>query len=143
MAGGLLRRRRDYGEEPDMDTEVIASRVAANVLTAASRTTTLNRDIRTKSGTEFKSGERVSVSWQQGKPSYTFIESVDNPGNKLVISTANVGKTLHGYPKAPGIKALEKWSDDGVAKSILGNRVEPDGWDHEGSPSWLLALSMI
>ncbi len=45
--------------------------------------------------------------------------------------------------KAPSIRQLEKWSNDGVCKSIGGNTTEPDGWSHDGSPSWLLAMGMI
>lgn len=45
--------------------------------------------------------------------------------------------------RAPSIEALEEQSNDGVCDSILGERVEPDGYDEHGSPSWLLALQMI
>lgn len=45
--------------------------------------------------------------------------------------------------KAPSIKTLERQSNDGIVSSILGERVEPDGWDQYGSPSWLLALGVI
>jgi hypothetical protein len=45
--------------------------------------------------------------------------------------------------KAPSMKTLEKWSDEGIAKSILGRRVEPDGYDSDGSPSWMLAIGII
>lgn len=45
--------------------------------------------------------------------------------------------------KAPGLPTLEKYSNDGVAKSVFGARVEPDGWDADGSPSWLLALGLM
>ncbi len=45
--------------------------------------------------------------------------------------------------KTPSLSELEEWSNDGICESMLGNRVEPDGWDSEGSPSWLLALGMI
>ena len=45
--------------------------------------------------------------------------------------------------KAPSLKTMEKWSDDGVAKSMLGQRVEPDGFDSEGSPSWMLVVGII
>lgn len=43
----------------------------------------------------------------------------------------------------PRIARLEKDSNDGVCESVFGDRVEPDGWDSEGSPSWLLALGLI
>jgi hypothetical protein len=45
--------------------------------------------------------------------------------------------------KVPSLKTMEKWSDDGVAKSMLGQRVEPDGYDDAGSPSWMLAMGII
>jgi len=32
---------------------------------------------------------------------------------------------------------------DAACPSIAGYDVEPDGWDCEGTPSWLLALGMI
>ena len=45
--------------------------------------------------------------------------------------------------KVPSMAALEKYSDDGIAKSMLGNKVEPDGYDDMGSPSWLLVVGVI
>ena len=41
------------------------------------------------------------------------------------------------------MNTLEKWSSDGVAKSVTGQRVEPDGWGVDGAPSWLLAIGVI
>jgi len=32
---------------------------------------------------------------------------------------------------------------DSVCLSIGGETVEPDGWDSNGAPSWLLALGLI
>jgi hypothetical protein len=43
----------------------------------------------------------------------------------------------------PSLKTLERWSFDGVAKSLDGCRVEPDGTCIHGTPSWLLALGYI
>ncbi len=45
--------------------------------------------------------------------------------------------------KAPSMNELEEAVNDGVCESVAGERVEPDGWDQYGSPSWLLALGMI
>ncbi len=42
----------------------------------------------------------------------------------------------------PSMDELEEAVNDGVCPSVAGHSVEPDGWDHEGSPSWLLALGM-
>ena len=45
--------------------------------------------------------------------------------------------------KPPRFETLERWMIDGVARSVGSKRVEPDGVDDEGSPSWLIALGMI
>ena len=45
--------------------------------------------------------------------------------------------------KVPSMRSLEKYSYDGIAKSVLGKRVEPDGRDEHGSPSWLLVIGVI
>ena len=45
--------------------------------------------------------------------------------------------------KLPSDKMIETWVYDGVCKSLGGNRVEPDGWSFDGTPSWLLAMGMI
>lgn len=45
--------------------------------------------------------------------------------------------------ESPDMDDLEYWTFDGVAESISGESVEPDGWAADGSPSWLLALELI
>lgn len=52
-------------------------------------------------------------------------------------------KNFHKFFKAPSVHTMQKWSFDGIAKSVSGLRVEPDGHGPDGSPSWLLALGMI
>jgi hypothetical protein len=43
----------------------------------------------------------------------------------------------------PSIEELMEQSNDGICQSICGERVEPDGYDEYGSPSWLLAMGCI
>ncbi len=45
--------------------------------------------------------------------------------------------------KNPSMRTMEKWSDDGIAKSVFGNKCEPDGYGEHGEPSWLLAIGII
>jgi hypothetical protein len=47
------------------------------------------------------------------------------------------------FSKPPGLKALEKMSDEGIAKTVTGKKTEPDGYGDDGSPSWMLALGVI
>lgn len=51
--------------------------------------------------------------------------------------------TYFGGFKVPGMSQLEKMVDAGVATTPTGQRVEPDGWGSDGSPSWLLVLGYI
>ena len=43
----------------------------------------------------------------------------------------------------PDQEELEEMANDGICVSVAGHQVEPDGWDYENTPSWLLALGMI
>ena len=43
----------------------------------------------------------------------------------------------------PTMEELEEANLDGICPSILGESVEPDGWDCDKSPSWLIALGLI
>jgi hypothetical protein len=45
--------------------------------------------------------------------------------------------------RTPSMRRLEEWVCDSICESVAGDNVEPDGWDSNGSPSWLLALGMI
>lgn len=101
----------------------------------------MKRDVKNGKGTEIKAGESVDLKWMEPKPHFT---ALVKPGteDRVLVATKN----LHLYvnvSKMPSIYLMEKWSDDGVAKTVLGHRTEPDGWDPEGSPSWILALRLI
>ncbi len=45
--------------------------------------------------------------------------------------------------KRPGLRALERYSFDGIAKATDGCKVEPDGVCQHGHSSWLLCLGYI
>lgn len=53
------------------------------------------------------------------------------------------GFTVTFCGKPPSIKTLEKYSDDGVAKTPCGCRVEPDGTCVHGNPSWMIIQGVI
>jgi len=48
-----------------------------------------------------------------------------------------------GITKPPGFKTMEKWSNDGIAKTVTGEKTEPDGYGTNGAPSWMLVLEII
>ena len=64
-------------------------------------------------------------------------------GTEINIRAINAANALTGFIKEPSMKSLEKWVSDGIGKSIIGKKVEPDGFDFNGMPSWLLVLGII
>ncbi len=76
------------------------------------------------------------ISWSEGKAT---IRSTD--GCLHQISALGAARAL-GI-ETPGEEMLSLWCADSVVESVLGFQVEPDGYDPEGSPSWLLALDLI
>ena len=43
----------------------------------------------------------------------------------------------------PSPSELEAWTFDGVAETVTGDTIEPDGIGLDGAPSWLLALGVV
>ena len=70
-----------------------------------------------------------------------------------------VGLIIHGPERMDGLPDYVEWKGamydtpdfeelegmvyDSVAYTLDGNRIEPDGYDHRGCPSWLLALALV
>lgn len=43
----------------------------------------------------------------------------------------------------PELDELEGWVFDSMCETLDGDMVEPDGWNVEGCPSWLLVLGLV
>ena len=106
---------------------------------------TTKADITSKKGVTIAKGTKVTLSWKDkdGKERASFTRLTDDSGNSVLVSTENLPTKVSGVTNAPSIATMEKWSNNGIAKSILGAKTEPDGWDSDGSPSWMLAMGMI
>jgi len=91
-------------------------------------------DIKLKSGDVIAAGE-ATIQWQDGAAYCHWA------GAKYRISRLSAAKAL-GIEQ-PSMDELEHMVYDGIALSIMGHNVEPDGIDPDGSPSWLMALGMI
>lgn len=65
-----------------------------------------------------------------------FKDGVDHPIHALVAAKALL-------IELPTIEQLGIWVVDCVCESVLGNTVEPDGYDEDGSPSWLIVYGLI
>ncbi len=85
----------------------------------------------TKTGEVIRIGSVFSVQFLEGGEM-----QISHPAFSAPIKT----KSFHFFFKEPSLRTLEKWSSDGIAKSVTGHRVEPDGYGPDGSPSWLLVM---
>jgi hypothetical protein len=73
---------------------------------------------------------------------YIFGHRLDT-GDILKFVAKNAFQYFKTLKRPPQPKTLRKWSQDSVCKSLLGHKVEPDGYDHHGAPSWSLVLGLI
>ncbi|MFH1290248.1 MAG: ferritin family protein [Nanoarchaeota archaeon] len=117
----------------------IAKRVVRRI---SAKTYILKKDVRSKEGNVFKQGDKLSLI-NYGKKWPYVVHFEDSSGQKLGILPDLGSRYLRGFPKAPSINTMMRWTDDGVAKAIDGERVEPDGISSNGAPSWLLVLGFI
>lgn len=95
---------------------------------------TLYRDIKFLDGTTLKKGDRVMVKPIPGNTSICLISTPSNGEYKVRYQTVF---------KVPSMKCFEKWTYGDTCKSVAGKTIEPDGYDSEGFPSWLLVAGMV
>lgn len=100
---------------------------------------TLIKDITLKDGSTYAKGEEFSVRWDREKP---WISLLTIGQREIRVHSQTLPTLSHDF-EAPDMSELDEVMCDGICYSMLGHSVEPDGWDHEGSPSWLLAMGMM
>ena len=86
-------------------------------------------------------GARVHVWFSPKK--YPDIIFVEYEGEVKLSKTAYGFNKFTKMQKPPGMRALQKRQFDGISKSVVGEKVEPDGYGPTGAPSWELVLGII
>ena len=102
---------------------------------------TLLRDVSLKSGKFLLAGETAEVVFKTEK-----VQGIERNFMEVTMPFGNITfRTTHYsmFFKKPSPRTLERWGNDGVAKSVTGKRVELDGYGPDGSPSWFLAMGLI
>jgi hypothetical protein len=103
---------------------------------------TLKKDsLKLKDGTVLQAGEKATVRFDEANPAMAIVDFASRPNTR--ISTKYL-EGIFGKPfmKMPTWSAIEKMGD-GIAKSVTGKKVEPEGFGPDGSPSWLLVLGLV
>ena len=112
------------------------------LLHEASGSKKLKKEMKFKDSTTLPSGTEVSVRFDKHNPGVALITAAGAP-REYRVRPSSLHKYLAGFTKPPSVSTMAKWGDDGVAKSVGGERVEIDGWDSDGTPSWMLVLSVV
>lgn len=95
---------------------------------------TLFKDIKLRSGVILQKGLKVDV------------EPITGHNDICRITTNNESYRLFytSVFKAPSIRTMNNWvMDIGNVTTPAGKITDPDGYDSEGYPSWLLVLGLI
>jgi hypothetical protein len=108
---------------------------------AAQRKT--SRELKLKDGRVIPKDTPVEIKWLPKEQNGHALAEVHAGGEVFKTKIRNFHTFIQGFPKPPTNATLEKWVGDGVAKTVTGQKVEPDGWGSDGSPSWLLAMGLI
>jgi len=93
----------------------------------------LYKNIGLRSGETLTKGTQVSV---RAIPGNDHVCIVNNGIRDIKLSYTSVFKM-------PSERCLMQGANDGICKTPIGKRVEPDGHDEYGYPSWLLILGLI
>jgi hypothetical protein len=97
----------------------------------------LRREVKLKSGRVIAKDTPCEVSIETPRQ-YCYIIKATLPDGSVFTS-----RNFSTFFKIPGIRTMHRWSDSGISRSVFGKKVEPDGFDSEGAPSWLLILGII
>jgi hypothetical protein len=98
-------------------------------------------EIKLRAGGVVPIGAQIELRWTETPLRYTKPRVRVNGGEERPFSISGVIKMMG--KKQPSESTLMKWDNDGYSKSVMGQRVEPDGHDEYGSPSWLLVMGLI
>lgn len=105
-------------------------------------------------GTGVDSRTKVDIQWKDGTktPRNTLVHLWFSPkkfSNRMYVQIGDevritrITQKYTGITKRPGIKTLERYSSNGIAKTVTGKKTEPDGYGEDGSPSWMLVEGII
>ena len=101
-----------------------------------------NKEIRLISGDVYPVNTDFSLTFRPDSSVCVLRATINDEPKELKLRTSSLPRYFSRF-KMPGLKTLERWSFDGVAKSMMGKPIEPDGYDEFGSPSWLLVAGVM
>lgn len=109
-------------------------------VTASGIDSKTKKNVNWKDGTVTPINTLVHIDFSEKTPGRIYV-TVENKVYKTKLFTAHAIFT--GITKPPGLRSLENYSWNGIAKTATGKKTEPDGYGYDGSPSWMLVAGII
>jgi len=117
--------------------------VAGKRLASTSIPVVLKKELKLRDGTVIPVGSKGDLEFKAPSEWSASVGFDALGGRRVSLNSKNLfGYFGRPFTPAPSLSALEKMGD-GLAKSVTGKTVEPDGYGPDGSPSWLLVLGYI
>jgi len=88
-------------------------------------------------------GGRVGIRVFDDEPRMAYFFDVDTAGCIGQLRSYKLWHYFGVFPVSPKLHNLQEVLASGTCPSLLGEEVEPDGWDGQGFPSYLLAIGML
>jgi len=111
---------------------------------AATKTYLAARDIKFKDGSVIPARAPVTVTYRGDLFAILTHGGVQHTTKvRNLPGVRNTAGLLKGFPKAPSLSQLEKWTSEGYSKTPSGEKVEEDGYGSDGAPSWHLIWGVI
>ena len=99
------------------------------------------RELKWKDGSITAAGTPVHIDFCETRPGRIFVTVGETVYQTGLVNRAN--ERFTGIGKPPGLRTLEKYNNDGIAKTVTGEKTEPDGYGSNGAPSWMLVIGII
>ena len=95
-----------------------------------------------KNGETWPAGICINIEINENNPGVALINRISNPEDIKRCKSINLFKWFKRFESFT-TKDIDQAIEKGYCPSLTGEKVEPDGWDHENMPSFLLACGMI
>jgi len=102
----------------------------------------VQRQIRFKDGSIWEGGKEVNVTVDKRTPHIALLTPDNDEELPKRIHSKNLYMWFDEFIEITE-DLLQQATFDGICPSLLGDDVEPDGWDSEGFPSALMAYGII
>lgn len=99
--------------------------------------TSLHTDLVLKTKEVVPAGTVVRVDFNTDKDDSIKLVLADRI---IRLPTELAFRYVDGFSRPPKMRQLQQWADEGYCLTVIGNKVNTNGYGPNGDPSWMIAL---